>query len=315
VGLTPISRAEKSHFARALAAREFAVVAEVVAPRGLDLSLPVAQARRFSSLGAVAVNVPDYPSSGARASALALASGLERAGVEPVLHSTCRDRTLMGLQSDLVGAHAMGVRNVIVTTGSPVQLGAYPDATRVFEVDSVGLLTLVAHLNRGLDIGGRSLGAPTAFHVGIVVNPFAPDHEIEWRRLQKKIDGGAEFIVTPPVLDIEAFLPSLSRLTQTGLPVIAGIAAIDGLRHAEFMASEVTGVRVAETVLERLRGATDQPSEALAITLEIVSSLRPHVQGLQVTAYHGSASSAERLLLELGLTPGATRVVEASAHE
>jgi len=177
--------------------------------------------------------------------------------VETVLHYSCRDRTLLGMQSDLVGAHAMGIRNVLLTTGNPTVQGSYADATSVFDVDAIGLTNMALRLNRGLDIGGQPLGAATKFHIGVAVNPFAPDLDAEWRRLDHKIEAGAEFLVTPPILDVGAFEPTIARLRQTGLPVIAGLAALESLRHAEFLASEVVGVRVADDVLARLARAEE----------------------------------------------------------
>jgi homocysteine S-methyltransferase len=292
-----VSRDEKSALARAFLDGRFAVVAEVAAPRGLDLSSAVKQARRFRELGAVAINVPDYPKSGARASALALASLLQHdGGVETVLHYTCRDRTLLGMQSELVGAHTLGLRNVLITTGSPAPQGSYSDATSVFDVDAIGLTNMVVRLNRGLDIGGQPFGAPTAFHVGVVVNPFAPDPEAEWRRLDHKIEAGAEFIVTPPVFDLEGLDAALPRLRAAGVPIVAGVVALESVRHAEFFASEVAGARVPEALLDRLRGAGNEADEALAATREIVKGLRDRVQGIQVTGFHGSPATVERLL-------------------
>jgi len=304
-----VARREKSSLARAIDDRQFVVIVEVMAPRGADLSAPVLQAKRFSTLGAAAVNVPDYPKSGARASAMAVASLVEQGHVETVLHYSCRDRTLLGMQSDLVGAHAMGIRNVLLTTGNPTVQGSYADATSVFDVDAIGLTNMALRLNRGLDIGGQPLGAATKFHIGVAVNPFAPDLDAEWRRLDHKIEAGAEFLVTPPILDVGAFEPTIARLRQTGLPVIAGLAALESLRHAEFLASEVVGVRVADDVLarlaraeegnDRLGRAADSTEEALAISTEIASWLRSRVQGLQITTVHGSAATAERLLERL----------------
>ena len=294
------ARKEKSALGRALAEGRFAIVMEVSAPRGVDLAPVVAQAQRFRDLGAVAVNVPDYPKSGARASALALGVLVEQqGGVETVLHYTCRDRNLIGMQSDLVGAHAMGLRNVLLTTGNPAPQANYADATSVFDVDAIGLTNMVARLNHGLDIGGQAIGAPTRFHIGVGVNPFAPNPEGEWRRLMHKVEAGAEFIVTPPIFDVEAFEPVLARLAATGLPVLAGLAALEGLRHAEFMASEVNGVKVPEALFERLRQAGDEQTEALAITLELSQWLRSRVSGVQVTSVHGSPATAERVLQQL----------------
>jgi homocysteine S-methyltransferase len=246
--------------------------------------------------------VPDYPRSGARASAMALAVLLEQQQIETLLHYSCRDRNLIGMQSDLVGAHAMGLRNVLLTTGNPAPQATYADATSVFDVDAIGLANMVSRLNHGLDVAGQSIGAPTRFHVGVGVNPFPPNPDAEWRRLDHKVEAGAEFIVTPPILDPEAFAPVLARLKATGLPVLAGVAALDSLRQAEFLASEVTGVRVSEAVFERLRRARDQPAEALLLTTEIARWLAVRADGLQVTSLHGSATTAERLLADLGRT-------------
>ena len=210
------------------------------------------------------------------------------------------------MQSDLIGAHAMGLRNVLLTTGHPAPQADYPDATSVFDVDAIGLANLVARLNRGFDIGGQSIGAPTRFHVGVGVNPFATNLDAEWRRLDHKVEAGAEFIVTPPVLDVEAFGAVLPRLRQTGLPIVAGLVALESVRQAEFLASEVVGVHVPNALLERLRAAADPPAEAMTVTLEIADWLRARVQGLQITALHGSPETAERLLATLGAGRGAS---------
>ena len=301
-----VERARKSGLARALAAGEFAIVVDVSAPRGLDLAAAVSQARRLTALGATAVSVPDYPKSGARASAMALAVLVEQQGhVEPLLHYSCRDRNLIGMQSDLVGAHAMGIRNVLLTTGHPASRASYADATSVFDVDAIGLVNMVSRLNQGLDIGGQPIGAPTAFHAGVAFNPFAPNADEEWRRLMYKLEAGAEFVVTPPIFDVDALAPVLEQLKPTGLPVIAGLAALEGLRHAEFLASEVVGVRMPDALLDRLRGAADEHAEALAVSIEIANRLRPLVQGLQITTVHASPETAVRLLGELRQTGAA----------
>ncbi|HEX5069537.1 MAG TPA: bifunctional homocysteine S-methyltransferase/methylenetetrahydrofolate reductase [Vicinamibacterales bacterium] len=296
-----VDRRDKSGLARALADGEFVIVMEVSTPRGLDLRPVLDQARHYRDLGAVAVNVPDYPKSGARASAMALAVLLEQHGLETMLHYSCRDRHLIGMQSDLIGAHAMGLRNVLVTTGNPPPQSAIPDATSVFDVDAIGLANMVTRLNHGQDIGGQPIGAPTEFHIGAAVNPFAPDVEAEWRRLMHKVEAGAEYLVTPPIFDLDAFAPLLERLHGTGLPVLAGLAAIDGLRHAEFLASEVIGVRIPDSMFDRLRQAADQGAEALAVMVEIAAWLRTRVSGLQITSWHGTPEAASRLLAAIGV--------------
>jgi homocysteine S-methyltransferase len=295
-----VSRREKSALAAALAAGQFAVVVEVAAPRGLDVSDPVLQARRFRDLGAVAVNVPDYPKSGARASALALAALVEQSGTETLLHYVCRDRRLVGMQADLVAAHALGLRNVLLTTGTPAGTGSHPNATSLFDVDAIGLINLVAHLNRGLDLGDQRLDDVARFHAGAAVNPFAADLDAEWRRVTRKVEAGAEFFVTPPIFDVDAFAPVLIRLQDTGLPVLAGLAALEGIRHAEFLASEVIGVRLPEWLVTRLRQASDEAAEAMTVTAEIAAWLAERANGLQITTFHGSPETAEHVLAAIG---------------
>jgi homocysteine S-methyltransferase len=241
---------------------------------------------------------------------MALAALVQQQGAPDVLlHFSCRDRTLVGMQSDLVGLHAMGIRNVLLTTGNPAARASYADATSVFDVDAIGLTNLVSRLNHGLDLGGQPIGAPTRFHIGVAVNPFAFDVDAEWRRLDHKVEAGAEFLVTPPIFDLDAFRAALPRLRSTGLPVVAGLAALEGIRHAEFLKSEVVGVRMPDDVLRRLRAAADDRLEALAIALEIATALRGDANGLQVTSVHGSPRTTEQLLAALW------RADEASAED
>jgi homocysteine S-methyltransferase len=297
--VAPIPVREKSTLGRAFVEGRFATVVEVATPRGTDLSASVAFARRVQALGATAVNVPDYPQSGPRPSALALSALVEQGRVETLLHYACRGRRLVNIQSDLVGAHALGLRNLLITTGSPILQSTYADASSVAEVDAIGLVKVITGLNRGLDMAGQPLAAPTRFHVGVAVNPFSADPDAEWRRLTRKVEAGAEFLVTPPVFDLEAFDGVLPRLSAAGLPIVVGVAALQSLRHAEFLASEVVGVRVPDGVLARLSRAKDQSEEAMMLTLEIVAWLASRVQGIEVTSFHGSPIVAERLLVEM----------------
>jgi homocysteine S-methyltransferase len=218
------------------------------------------------------------------------------------------------MQSDLIGAHALGIRNVLLTTGALAAQAGYADATSGFDVDAIGLVNMVVRLNQGLDIGGQPIGLPTQFHIGVAVNPFAPSPEAEWRRLAHKVEAGAEFLVTPPILDVDAFLVQLPRLLDTGLPVLASVAALDGLRHAEFLASEVAGVRVAAAYYDRLRQAPDEAVEAEAITSEIIDRLRERVQGLQVTSFHASATTAARVLERLRAAPVRVTTMGGTSH-
>jgi homocysteine S-methyltransferase len=296
-----VPRAEKSALGRALDSGTFVVLAEIATPRGLDLAATVREAAHLRAAGATAVSIPDYPRSGARATALALATLVQQAGAaEPLLHYACRDRTLVAMQSDLVGAHVVGVRNILLTTGVPPSQATYADATAVSDVDAIGLTNMAVRLNQGLDIAGQPFGEPTRFLIGVAVNPFAPNLEAEWRRLRHKIDAGAEFLLTPPILDVAAFDAVLPKLREMGLPILAGVPALESLRQAEFLAGEVVGVPVAESVLDRLANAVDPAAEGRAVSLEIVEWLRPRVQGVQITSLHGTIASALALVQQLG---------------
>jgi homocysteine S-methyltransferase len=232
----------------------------------------------------------------------ALAAALvvqQQAGIETILHYACRDRNLLGMQSDLLGAHSMGVRNLLIVTGDPPRVGDYPDATAVFDVDSIGLTNVVARLNRGLDIGEQSIGQPTAFHIGVAVNPGAPDVTDEVRRFRYKVEAGAEFAITQPVFDVAGFADFLTRIADARIPILAGVMPLESLRHAEYMANEVPGVKVPDVVVERMRRAEESgraAEEGLAIAREVVSEIRPLVQGIQISTAAGAAASALQLM-------------------
>ena len=191
------------------------------------------------------------------------------------------------------------MRNLLLVTGDPPRVGDYPDATAVFEVDSIGLTNLAAQLNRGLDIGGQAIGQATAFHIGVAANPGAFDLDQEIRRFEYKVEAGAEFAMTQPVFDVAAMRQFLDRISGMRIPVLAGIMPLESLRHAEFMANEVPGVSVPEAVLDRMRRAEDAGrarDEGLAIARELVAELAGRVQGLQVTVASGAVDAALRVL-------------------
>src|SRR5690606_14952021 len=220
------------------------VSVELVPPRGYDARPLIEQARQLRIHGVDLVNIPDGPRASTRMSALAAAVIVQQqSGIETILHYACRDRNLLGMQSDLLGAHSMGIRNVLLVTGDPPHVGDYPDATAVFDVDSIGLTNVVARLNQGLDIGGQPIGAPTAFHIGVAVNPSAIDPDHELRRFEYKVEAGAEFAVTQPVFDVGPLVSFLAK-TRATVPILAAITPLASLRHAEFMANEVPGVYV-----------------------------------------------------------------------
>jgi homocysteine S-methyltransferase len=282
----PVPRAHKSRLAHELARGAFVVLAELEPPRGHDCASLIDRARTLKIRGVDAINVPDTPRVRASTSAMATAILVEqRAGVETLLHYTCRDRNLLGMQSDLLGAHAMGLRNLLITTGNPPIVGDYPQATGVFDVDSIGLANVVARLNHGLDVGGASVGTPTSFHLGVAVNPTALDLDLELKRFHYKAEAGAEFAVTQAVFDTEALKAFVDRIAPRNIPIIAGIWVFESLRDAEYMANEVPGVRVPAGLIERMRRADEQgraPEEGVAIARELVAAVRPLVSGVQI---------------------------------
>jgi homocysteine S-methyltransferase len=287
VEATPVERAQKSRMAHALARGVFTVSVEMVPPRGYRTEDIVERARQLKILGIDLVNIPDGPRASARMSALAMAVLVQQqAGLEPILHYACRDRNLLGMQSDLLGAHAMGIRNVLIITGDPPKVGDYPDATAVFDVDSIGLTNVVSRLNKGMDIGGQSIGVPTAFHIGVAVNHAPVNLDEELRRFDYKVEAGAEFAITQPVYDVTQFERFLARIRHAPIPILAGLTPFESVRHAEFMANEVPGVSVPDVLLDRMRAAESRGAsaeEGLAIAHEIAIRLRGLVQGLQIT--------------------------------
>jgi homocysteine S-methyltransferase len=283
----PIPRVEKSRMANALARGGFVVSVELVPPRGYRADTLIEQARQLKIRGVDLVNIPDGPMASARMSALSAAVLVQQqTGVETVLHYACRDRNLLAMQSDLFGAHAMGVRNLLVITGDPPQVGDYPDATAVGDVDSIGLTNVVTQLNRGFDIGGQPIGQPTGFHIGVAVNPAALSLEEELRRFAYKVEAGAEFAVTQPVFDVGELKAFLDHVSKHDIPIVAGLMPLENVRHAEYMANEVPGIRIPEAVLERMRradAAGRAREEGLAIACEIAAEIRPLVRGVQIS--------------------------------
>jgi homocysteine S-methyltransferase len=297
--ITPIHRAEKSYLANALARRRWVTVVELLPPRGHVGDDSIEQARGLRVKGVDAVLIPDGQT-GPRPSALSLAVLIQqRTGIETVLQCSARDRSLLGLQSDLLGAHAMGIRNILLVTGDAPLVADYPDATAIVDVDSIGLLNAVSRFNRGVDVGGQTIGAPTAFHVGVTVNPAADDLDREIRRFEYKLEAGAEFVVTRPVFDVRSFDRVATRLEASGLPVLLGVRALESVVDAEWMANEIPGAQVPEAVLERMRRARTPESataEGIAIARDVYQALKGRAQGLVVTAPLGRIDLALEIL-------------------
>ena len=292
-GVEPVPLAERSRWGRKLAAGEFLTTVEIVPPRGVDPEAMLSGARLLEAAGVDAINVPDGPRAQSRMGALMSALLIEReVGIETVIHYCCRDRNLLSMLSDLLGAAAHRLHNLLVITGDPPKMGPYPEATAVFDIDSIGLTNLVHRLNHGLDPGGNPIGAPTAFVIGVGVNPAAVDPERELKRFNWKVDAGAEFAVTQPVFDAEQLERFLERIEDFRVPVVAGIWPLVSLRNAEFLANEVPGVSVPDEVIARMRRAQERGKEAalaegVAIARDLLERIRPMVQGVQVSAPFG----------------------------
>ncbi|MEK6597435.1 MAG: bifunctional homocysteine S-methyltransferase/methylenetetrahydrofolate reductase [Gemmatimonadota bacterium] len=301
-GVTPIPLAERSGLGARIASGEWVTTVEIVPPKGVDPTGMFEQCRALKAAGVHAVNVPDGPRAQSRMGALLSALMIEReVGLETVIHYCCRDRNLLGMLSDLLGASAAGLRNLLLITGDPPKMGPYPDATAVFDIDSIGLTNLVSRLNRGLDPGHNAIGAPTRFVVGVGVNPTAPDLDRELARFAWKLEAGAEFAVTQPVFDLDQFDRFLTRVEPHGVPIIAGIWPLVSLRNAEFLANEVPGVTVPEAILARMRRASDGGreqalSEGVTIAREMLDAVRVRVRGAQVSAPLGRVPVALEVL-------------------
>jgi len=284
----PYPRNEKSRLFNKLLNNEFVTLVELVSPKGVSPAQQVTRARRLHQFGIDAINIPDGPRASARMSALALATILQReVGIETVLHFACRDRNVIGMQSDLLGAWALGLHNILAITGDPPKLGNYPDATAVFDVDAIGLTNLLNRLNHGLDLAGNPIGEPTGFSIGVGVNPGAINLDDELRRLDWKIEAGAEYMITQPVFDLAILERFMKRITHVSLPLVCGIWPLVSYRNAEFMNNEVPGASVPRDILERMRRTTTKEEgfqEGVSIARETYEKVKPLVAGVQLAA-------------------------------
>ncbi|MCH8954662.1 bifunctional homocysteine S-methyltransferase/methylenetetrahydrofolate reductase [candidate division KSB1 bacterium] len=299
---TPIPREEKSKFAAKLVKGELVTSVEIVPPRGSDPSKVLESCRQLKEFGVDGINVPDGPRAMCRMGAQHLSILIEQnVGIETLLHYCCRDRNLLGMQSDIMGLYAVGLRNILIITGDPPKMGDYPDATAVFDVDSIGLTNMVDRMNHGIDLGGTKLDAPTGFHIGVGLNPGALDPALEIRRFEWKVEAGAEYAITQPVFDPQILLEFLPKIKHVKIPVIAGIWPLVSFRNAEFMNSEVPGASVPEKYMERMRQAQEiskeeARAEGLRIAQEAVAQSREHVKGFQVSAPFGKVEYSMQVL-------------------
>ncbi|MBV8810753.1 MAG: bifunctional homocysteine S-methyltransferase/methylenetetrahydrofolate reductase [Acidobacteriaceae bacterium] len=301
--LNPIPVAEKSKLGAKLAAGKFVCFVEILPPRGPDSSKEIAGARLCKERGIDCINVPDGPRASARLSAQVTCQLIQQqAGIESVLHFCCRDRNILSIQSELLGAHTVGVRNLICITGDPPRMGTYPDATAVFDVDSIGLTNIVNNLNQGLDIGGNPIGSQTALLIGVGANPGALNLDEELRRFAWKVEAGAEYVVTQPVFDLDLVEQFLKKTSQYGLPIVAGIWPLTSFRNAEFMVNELR-VPVPREYMDRMQRADSAEkarAEGISIAQEMAERLRSMVQGAQLSAPFGRYDMAIQVADALG---------------
>jgi len=276
----------RSILARKLAAKEFVVSVEVDPPRGARPKKMIEGAQFLKDAGVDFINVADSPMARVRMSSIALASMIgHQVGIETILHFTCRDRNLMGIQSDLMGAHALGIRNILALTGDPPRAGDYPNATAVFDVDSIGLIGVLKRLNAGTDLGGNSIGEPTTFVIGCAVNPTAETLDEELDRFQRKMEAGAEFAMTQPVYELETlskFLTKLDKLGKKRVPILLGLLPLQSHRHAEFLHNEVPGIHVPDHAREAMRTAGEK---GIAIGVDMCRKLLLEARDLVEGAY------------------------------
>ena len=289
---------ERSNWGRKIARGEFVTSVEVLPPKGCDAEKTLDSIRLLKDAGVDGVNIPDGPRAQTRMSAQATAVLVEReVGIEAVLHYCCRDRNLLGMMSDLLGAAALGLHNLLLITGDPPKMGPYPDATAVFDIDAIGLTNMVNKLNHGVDIGNNPIGRPTAFSIGVGVNPGAVNLDEEIRRFEWKVEAGAEYAITQPVFDTDQLLRFLDKIEHVRIPIVAGIWPLISFRNAEFMHNEVPGVNVTPEILERMRVASEKSKEhareeGIAIARDSLLDVRDVIQGVQVSAPFGNVKYA-----------------------
>ena len=301
--LAEMPLAERSPLGRKLAAGEFVVSVEVDPPKGLDLTKTVKGGRLLKEAGVDVANIADGPRATARISAQAMGLILEReVGLETILHTSCRDRNLLGLQSDMLGAHTSGFRNILAVTGDPPLMGDYPSATGVFDVDAIGLVTLLKQLNRGLDMGGRGMQGQTTFTIGVGANPAAQNPLREMERLERKAEAGAEFIMTQPIYDIALLDKYLLVVAPLQLPVLVGILPLASYRNAEFLHNEVPGMTVPDHIRQRMSDAGDDgAAEGIVIAQEMLKAVMDSAAGVYIMPPFNRFGTAIKVLEPLQL--------------
>ncbi len=295
----PPPLAERSRVGALIASGAFCALVEIVPPKGIDCSKEIEGAALLHKLGVHAINVPDSPRASARMSAQSLCIQIQqKVGIETVLHYTCRDRNLLSIQSDLIGVSSLGLRNILCLTGDPPKMGNYPDATAVFDVDAIGLTSIVRNLNYGLDLGTNPIGASTGFTLACAANPGYSDIDFEVRRFAQKVEAGAEYAITQPVFDLRLLEQFLRRVESFRIPVIAGIWPLISVRNAEFLKNDLN-ISMPDAILARMADASTPEAaraEGILIAQQMLAEARTMVQGCQVSAPFGKYAAAAQVL-------------------
>ena len=293
---------ERSAWGRKIVEDAFVTSVEITPPRGWDAEELLEQCRRVRAAGADTVNVLDHPHAHARMSALPAAMLVEReVGIETVVHYPCRDRNMTRMISDLLGAAAAGLNNLLLVTGRPPTTGPYPDSTASLDIDSIGLTNVVHGLNRGVDPGGNTIGVPTRFVIGVRVNQVAVDQDREAGRLKWKVDAGADFVITQPVFDAARLHAFLERAPEVAVPLVASLRPLTSLREAEFLHNEVPGVYIPDEIMSRMADVQGDGEEAtrdegVKIALEVFESIRDSIAGAHVHVPDGNIDGALQIL-------------------
>lgn len=277
---------------------------EIQPPKGLNPTKVIEGARMLKEAGVDAITVADSPMARVRMSAMTMCYLIQHeVGIETILHYTTRDRSMMGLQSDLLGAHASGVRNILALTGDPPSLGDNIGSTGVYDVDSIGLIRIIAGMNQGADSTGTSIGRDASFTIVCAVDPTKPDVEEEARRLHEKIDAGAHFVMTQPIFDPQIWIDFLEVYGEKRLPipVMIGILPLQSHRHAEFLHNEVPGITLTDEARRRMKLADkDGRAEGVRMGQELLQELRNHGEGVYIMPSFGRYETAAEVISILG---------------
>jgi homocysteine S-methyltransferase len=283
-----------TRLANLLGDRQFVVSVEIDPPRSVRIERTIEAARLLQEAGVDIVNISDSAMARVRMGAMAVAFGVQHdLDLECLVHTTTRDRNLMALESELLGAHALGVRNILALTGDPPRVGDYPTGTGIWDVDSIGLIGILSRLNRGEDQAGKPIGSPAGFTIACALDPTAADTDQEIERLAAKLDAGADLIMTQPIYAREqwdGFMARASKRWPSGLPrpVLLGILPLHTHRHAEFLHNEVPGITIPDDVRAAMNAAGDRGSEVgLEMAHSLLEQLAPEVQGTYIMPSFG----------------------------